>query len=132
MLMHADDRTRRESCCPEKTRASSHRQAGRRRRSVIDSAVASIHRKTEGYTQQAHFLLPVAHHAHVREVDGFLDFARSNEEGVARHHVSLKRRDMSFRGSREYSTREYKLLCKLLRVIQCYDFFVSAKRFRKQ
>lgn len=54
----------------------------------------SIHRKTERYTQQAHFLLPVAHHAHAREIDGFLDFARSSEEGVARH-VPRKLGDMS-------------------------------------
>lgn len=48
MLTHANSSTRRESCCPEETRVS-HRRAGRRWRSTIDSATfaASIHRKTK-------------------------------------------------------------------------------------
>lgn len=72
MLMHADNRTRRESCCPEKTRTF-HRQAGRRRRSVIDFAVANRFTEKPKDTHSKHFLLPVAHHVHVREIDGFLD-----------------------------------------------------------
>lgn len=98
MLMHADDRTRRESCCPEKTRAS-HRQAGRRRCSIIDSVVANRSTEKLKDTQQAHFLLPVAHHAHAREIGGFLETLLDQAK---REQLATCRGNWGYVFSREY------------------------------
>lgn len=100
MLTHADGRTRQGSCCPEETPVS-HRRAGRRWRSIIDSVASSPRgcvsteksnndaQRTRTFSRRQHS----THFAH-RDVSGFLTAKSRIAKTRARTRFSFSTREI--------------------------------------